>query len=50
MDQIISAVDQKYLPISIFMDVSNAFKMLNYKIFLKNYITVQCYTGFPFIL
>ena len=50
MDQIISALDQKHLPLSIFMDLSKSFDMLNHKIFLKKYIMVQCSTGFPFIL
>ena len=50
MDQIISALDQKHLRLSIFVDHSESFSMFNHKIFLKNYIMVQCYTGFPFIL
>ena len=50
MDQIISTLDQKHLQLSIFMDLSKSFNMFNHKIFLKNYIMVRCYTGFPFIL
>ena len=40
MDQIISALDQKHLPLSIFMDLPKASDMSNNKIFLKNYIMV----------
>ena len=50
MDQIISTLDQKHLQLSIFMDLFKSSNMLNHKIFLKNYIMVLCYTGFPFIL
>ena len=37
MDRIISAVDQKYLPLSIFMNLSKASDTLNHEILLKNY-------------
>ena len=50
MDQIISTLDQKHLRLSIFFDLSKTFNMFNHKIFLKNYIMVQCYTAFPLIL
>ena len=50
MDQIISTLDQKHLQLSIFMDLYKSFNMFNHRIFLKNYIMVLCYTGFPFIL
>ena len=35
MDRIISALDQKHLPLSIFMDLSKAFDTLNHEILLK---------------
>ena len=36
MDQMISALDQKHLPLAIYMDLSKPVDMLNYQIFLKN--------------
>ena len=35
MDRIISTLDQKHLPFSIFMDLSKAFDTLNHEILLK---------------
>ena len=32
------------------MDLSKVFNMLNHEIFMKNYIIVQCYTGFIYLI
>ena len=49
MDRIISALDQKHLPLSIFMDLSKAFDTLNHEILLKK-TTILWHKRYSFTL
>ena len=42
VDRIITALDDKKLPISIFMDLSKVFDTLNQKLFCANYNIKEC--------